>query len=199
MIPARVLLNTLGIEYLDYHNCLPNIHVRMTEACNRILDMPFKSRPDAQVYVGHSGGKDSVLVRWLADNTLGTRVPTIHTPKPWGIKNAVHPLTKEFLYNLNRPIMYLPDGYLETNAYSHFKVQIDGTRQAEADRRDGRDVGLIIEGKEVSRTETPLYLKKGLFGKSYCYPIYDWSDVEVWTAIFAYDIPFSREYYIPSE
>jgi 3'-phosphoadenosine 5'-phosphosulfate sulfotransferase (PAPS reductase)/FAD synthetase len=189
----KILLANLGLEASDIAVCARTIDARIEEARERILDMPFNGVYG--VYVGHSGGKDSVLVRWLVDQTLDN-VPTVHTPKPKGVKNEVHPLTKEFLYGLNRHIHYIPDGCIETSEFAHFVTQIDGTRAAEATRRDGRDVGLIIEGKEVSRAECPLYLEKGLFGKQYVYPIYDWSDLEVWAAILTKNIPFSREYYV---
>jgi 3'-phosphoadenosine 5'-phosphosulfate sulfotransferase (PAPS reductase)/FAD synthetase len=74
-------------------------------------------------------------------------------------------------------------------------TQIDGTRRAEASRRDGRDVGVIIGGQEVSRTETPLYLEKGMFGRNFIYPIYDWTDEQVWATILLYSLPISREYF----
>lgn len=191
----QILLTNLKLEASDILDCAVRIDERIGEAIERICDMPFNA--EHGLYVGHSGGKDSVLVRWLVDNALGTHVPTVHTPKPKGIKNEVHPLTREFLYNIGRHMHYIPDGCIETPEYAAtFVTQVDGTRAAEASRRDGRDVGLIIGGQEVSRAECPLYLEKGLFGKQYVYPIYDWSDLEVWTAILAKHIPFSREYYV---
>jgi 3'-phosphoadenosine 5'-phosphosulfate sulfotransferase (PAPS reductase)/FAD synthetase len=75
-----------------------------------------------------------------------------------------------------------------------YKTQIDGTRIAEHDRSNGRAVDVVIDGKQVSRKELPLYLENGLFGLNFVYPIYDWSDAEVWAAIAHYDIPFSEEY-----
>jgi 3'-phosphoadenosine 5'-phosphosulfate sulfotransferase (PAPS reductase)/FAD synthetase len=188
----NIIIERQALDRNKLCDATASIHTLVEEAGQRIFGMPFRIIGSV-VYVGHSGGKDSVLVRWLTDRALGPGVMTIHTPKPSGIRNEVHPLTKEFLYSLNRPILYVPDG--ENLPRLGYKVQIDGTRVAEADRRDGRDIGLIVEGREVSRTETPLYLTSGLFGQNFCYPIYDWSDEEVWAAIFHYDIPVSPEYY----
>lgn len=177
------------------HVCATQLADLVLESEKRIRYSPFDRLGS---YVGHSGGKDSVLVRWLVDRTWGQvegpEIPTIHTPKPMGVRNEVHPLTREFLYAMRRPILYLPDG----SAFSKFglKTQIDGTRASEAERRDGRDVGLVIRGEERSRTDTPLYLEDGLFGQQYVYPIFDWSDLQVWSAILYYGIPFSDEYYV---
>lgn len=189
-----IIIERQGLDRVELAYSIVTNAVRIDKALKRILNMPFLRDPfQGGVYVGHSGGKDSVLVRWLTDKVLGSGVMTVHTPKPTGVRNEVHPLTKEFLYGLNRPVLYVPDG--ESLPKLGYTIQIDGTRIAEADRRDGRDVGLVVEGKEVSRNETPLYLEKGLFGQKFCYPIYDWSDEEVWAAIFHYDIPLSPEYY----
>ncbi len=182
---------------------LPDLPQRIKSAAARILRSPFIgcTAPQndyaylfANHYVGHSGGKDSVLVRWLADIAGLKGMMTVHTPKPEGVRNAVHPLTKEFVYALNRPVLHIPDGQQDAFKVMNLVVQIDGTRRAEADRRDGRDVGLIVDGVEKSRSEVPLYLDTGLFGQSFIYPIYDWTDAEVWATIFAYNIPYSAEY-----
>lgn len=191
MTPSLLLLKNLGLDPDELEVAMRNVVARSEEAVQRIRNAPFLH---AGTYVGHSGGKDSVLVHRLVTVALGD-VPVIHTPKPKGIRNEVHPLTREFLYSRPFPILYLPDGLIQTEEYAKFSTQVDGTRRAEASRRDGRDVGLVIAGAERSREECPLYLPKGLFGKQYIYPIYDWSDAEVWAAIFELDIPFSMEYY----
>ncbi len=166
----------------------------VTDAIIRIQASPFDIADGA--YVGHSGGKDSVLVRWLADEAVPEYdLLTVHTPKPDGIRNAVHPITQKFMYDLGRPVLYLPDGSGDIFDKYGLKTQIDGTRAAEASRRDGRDVGVIMDGKECSRADMPLYLGKGLFDRQFVYPIYDWSDIQVWAAILHHDIPFTAEYY----
>lgn len=204
---AEYINHDLGGSLADFEFAALNIHEKVSEAIKRIEESPFTGFPYSH-YVGHSGGKDSVLVRFIVDqisvrfvagqiNSVrrGTYLPTVHTPKPSGVRNAVHPLTREFVYSLDRPVLYIPEGHTETTLKRfQLSVQIDGTRRAEASRRDGRDVGLIVNGEERSRSEVPLYLDNGLFGLRFIYPIYDWSDFEVWAAIFAYDIPYSEEY-----
>jgi len=184
------IMQRQGITAAALAEAFEHVDAKIEEAVQRIRSAPFPA--DLTRYVGHSGGKDSILVRYIADR-MTPGMMTIHTPKPKGVRNEVHPATKEFLYSLDRPVLYVPE-HCDIK-HMGYRIQIDGTRAAEADRRDGRDVGLIVEGKEVSRKETPLYLENGLLGLSFIYPIYDWSDVEVWAAIFAHNIPVSPEYY----
>lgn len=159
------------------------------EAINRLTSSPFDT---ATMYVGHSGGKDSVLVTYLADKAFGREVlPTIHNTKPDGVENAVHPLTQKFLYSMDRTITYMPLGAAMP---SELTTQIDGTRISEWNREDGRSVDVIKNGQSVSRKELELYMKNGLFGRNFIYPIFDWSDAEVWAAIHVLGIPYSMEY-----
>ena len=139
-------------------------------------------------YVGHSGGKDSVTICNLVDTTLpGNDLLRIHTPKP----EATHPDTVTFLYALHKPVLYCP---AEEHSRIGVRVQIDGTRIFEHDRRDGRSTDVMIDGRSMSREHLPLYVKHGLFGLSFIYPIYDWTDADVWAYIVANNIPFSKEY-----
>lgn len=164
---------------------------KIQEAVDRILESPF---PMNKAYVGHSGGKDSIVVRWLADlaeQKAGIVIPTVHSTKPPGVPNEVHELTRLFLYQQDRVITYAPLDKLNTLGYS---VQIDGTRRAEFDRTNGRAVDVVIDGQQVNREHMPMYIPNGLFGLSFIYPIVDWSDLEVWSVIYQHQIPFSDEY-----
>jgi 3'-phosphoadenosine 5'-phosphosulfate sulfotransferase (PAPS reductase)/FAD synthetase len=146
------------------------------------------------MYVGHSGGKDSVLVRWMADQT-GFSIPTVHTPKVEG-PNAVHPLTMEFIYAeaAKRPILFVP---LTANiADWGLNFQVDGTRRCEAERSDGRSTIVVIDGREIDRKNMPHYTENGLFGLRFLYPFVEWSNAEVWAAIYKYKIPYSKEYLV---
>ena len=159
------------------------------QAIRRLKESPFDP---ASMYVGHSGGKDSVLVTYLADQAFGEEeLPTIHNTKPDGVENAVHPLTQKFLYGMARTITYMPLG---ASLPPELTTQIDGTRISEWNREDGRSVDVIKNGQSVSRKELELYMQNGLFGRNFVYPIYDWSDVEVWAAIYSLNIPYSPEY-----
>lgn len=146
---------------------------------------------DHLFYIGHSGGKDSVVITHLTDLAFPgehEHFPLVHTPKP----GITHPKTIEFLYQLDRKVIYCP-------AKDHaeliwFDVQIDGTRMAEFDRTDGRSTDVVVEGRSVSRQKMTFYVKQGLFGLSFLYPIYDWSDAEVWEHIKEYGLAVSEEY-----
>ena len=141
-----------------------------------------------EVYIGHSGGKDSVAITRLVDTALPDHgMLIVHTPKP----GEVVPATVDFLYGLRRPVLYCPK---EHHKGLGFKVQIDGTRRAEHSRTDGRSTNLVMDGNDVSRDHMPLYVKNGLFGLDFIFPIFDWTDEEVWAYILTNEIPFSEEY-----
>lgn len=173
----------------DINVAIDRVPALVTEAIRRLRESPF----DVQsMYIGHSGGKDSVLVTYLADQAFGDEaLPTIHNTKPDGVENAVHPLTQKFLYGLDRVITYMP---LSASLPPELTTQIDGTRISEWNREDGRSVDVIKNGQSVSRRELELYMENGLFGRNFVYPIFDWSDVEVWAAIHVLNIPYSPEY-----
>lgn len=176
----------------EWHAAVASSPARVEKA----LEFLYQNLIAFEAYVGHSGGKDSVVVQFLADKILAgaTRVPmipTLHTTKPPGEPNEVHELTRLFLYSQDREITYLPLRLL--GQYPH-KQQIDGTRRSEFDRSNGRAVDVVIDGKEVSRKDMPQVIQNGLFGKSFLYPIVDWTDCEVWATIFANNIPYSPEY-----
>ena len=62
-----------------------------------------------EVYIGHSGGKDSCLVHRLTIDS-GYNLPIVHSSKNPGSHNGVHPRTMEFLYDLSTkfPIIFCP-------------------------------------------------------------------------------------------
>lgn len=172
----------------EFTKACGKVEQKVSEAVDRIR----KVRLDQDgVFIGHSGGKDSVLVTRLVDLAFGlNNVPVVHNPKPTGVDNQVHPLTQTFLYELaaKRPILFSPEIPLR------YQTQIDGTRIAEWNREDGRSVDVIKNGESVSRKEMELYMSNGLFGRNFVYPIYDWSDVEVWAAIYVEHVAYSPEY-----
>jgi 3'-phosphoadenosine 5'-phosphosulfate sulfotransferase (PAPS reductase)/FAD synthetase len=144
-------------------------------------------------FVGHSGGKDSVVVNFLAQHA-GFMLPVVHTPKVEG-RNKVHPLTVAFLYEqtLTYPITFCTLGQIK-HQFPGVTTQIDGTRIAEHDRTDGRSTHVVIDGEDVPRDQMTEYVANGLNGMSFIYPIYNWEDVDVWACIYAFSIPFSPEY-----
>lgn len=188
------LLARLHISHRDFDQATDNLPQLVSNARSVLLNSPF---PDTGAYVGHSGGKDSVVVRWLVDQ-IHPEYPTLHNTKYDGTYNAVHPATRDFMYYLStkRIINFAP---LHADMGPAYAVQIDGTRQSEYNRDDGRSVDVVIDGKPVSRKDMPAYIPNGLFGKSFVYPIYDWSDTEVWACIIQNEIQFSEEYLLVND
>lgn len=170
---------------------------RISDAMDRfdeIFAMNLRLTPQ-QFYVAHSGGKDSVVVHELAKMYFQESPRVVHTPKVSGF-NKVHPDTIDFLYGIAAEFgMDMVPGtkmraFLEQN---RLLVQVDGTRRDEADRTD-RSSNVIVDGKDVSRTEMNWYTNDGLFGQICLFPIYDWSDEDVWTFIKQAEIAVSPEY-----
>lgn len=145
-----------------------------------------------EMCVGHSGGKDSVLVRALADRAGFGSLDTVHNPKLDG-SNSVHAHTREFLYEMAtfRPVVYIP---ARAMAKSGYRLQIDGTRRQEATRTDGRSTDIVCNGQSMNRAQMPMLVPRGLFDMTFFYPIVEWTDAQVWAAIAYLEIPFSREY-----
>ena len=185
------LFNGGSVDKEEFKQGLGSHHSRVDKAVQDLQRYlaPFKL---TQIYVGHSGGKDSVVVRYLADLVFGRgRVISLHTPKIEG-PNTVHPLTIDYLYShsLDYPML------VTRNNPRHYGYvcQIDGTRRAEATREDGRSTDVLIDGVNVPRTEMPMFVERGIMDLSILFPIVDWSDAEVWATIHRADIPYSKEY-----
>lgn len=197
---TTTLLKSLGFYVgrnftTAFAEAIHNSPVMVQEALARLSTLPgdlYKG-----IYVGTSGGKDSVLVQWLADQALPMvlgidkeAILAVHTVKTSGA-NAVHPLTIDFLYHSKRTIIYAPAA---NHKHLKLKTQIDGTRRSEHNRTNGRSTTLISDGKEISREEMPMFVRNGLFGLNFVFPIFDWSDEDVWAAILLNQIPYSPEY-----
>lgn len=150
------------------------------QALHIINNAPFEKEG---MYVGHSGGKDSVVVHYLATQALGPAVLSYHN-----VKQETHPLTTEFLTGVPN-ITYLQEG-----EFPPLPTQIDGTRVSEHNRQDGRSVDFVLGGKNVSRTQLTQYVENGLFGKNFVYPIYNWTDEQVWAYIRFRNLKYSKEY-----
>jgi len=154
-------------------------------------EIPFSKQG---LYIGHSGGKDSVAVTYLATEYLGINIPIIHSVKPKG-ENAVHPEAQKLIYSIAeyRPVLLYPRDVVPPEQY---ETQIDGTKMCEFDRTDGRHTDVMIDGMLKSRKEMTCYVKNGLFGKNFVFPLYDWEDAHVWALIYSRELPFSGEYLI---
>ena len=167
------------------------IQTLIDETCSRFKMLkPLCKREE--MCVGHSGGKDSVLVRALADLAGFGSLDTVHNPKLEG-SNAVHAHTRELLYEMAtfRPVMHIQ---AHAMAKSSYQLQIDGTRRQEATRTDGRSTDIVCNGQSMNRAQMPMLVPRGLFDMTFFYPIVEWTDAQVWAAIAYLEIPFSREY-----
>ncbi len=167
------------------------IQTLIDETCRRFKMLKPLCKME-EMCVGHSGGKDSVLVRALADLAGFGSLDTVHNPKLEG-SNAVHAHTRELLYEMAtfRPVMHIP---AHAMAKSGYQLQIDGTRRQEATRTDGRSTDIVCNGQSMNRAQMPMLVPRGLFDMTFFYPIVDWTDAQVWAAIAYLEIPFSREY-----
>ena len=167
------------------------IQTLIDETCRRFKMLKPLCKME-EMCVGHSGGKDSVLVRALADLAGFGSLDTVHNPKLEG-SNAVHAHTRELLYEMAtfRPVMHIP---AHAMAKSGYQLQIDGTRRQEATRTDGRSTDIVCNGQTVNRAQMPMLVPRGLFDMTFFYPIVEWTDAQVWAAIAYLEIPFSREY-----
>lgn len=167
------------------------IQTLIDETCRRFKMLKPLCKME-EMCVGHSGGKDSVLVRALADLAGFGSLDTVHNPKLEG-SNAVHAHTRELLYEMAtfRPVMHIP---AHAMAKSGYQLQIDGTRRQEATRTDGRSTDIVCNGQSMNRAQMPMLVPRGLFDMTFFYPIVDWADAQVWAAIAYLEIPFSREY-----
>jgi hypothetical protein len=146
---------------------------------------------NAGLYIGHSGGKDSVAVTYLTRLVFGI-LPILHSAKPKG-ENAVHPEAQKLIYAMgeHRPVLLHPRDVVPPPEYA---TQIDGTKMCEFDRTDGRHTDVMIDGELKSRAEMTCYVKNGLFGKNFIFPIFDWQDYHVWALIYKENLAFSGEY-----
>ena len=159
-----------------------NLTAAITKACGLI-----QQHISAGFCVGHSGGKDSNVVHYLANVELGLKLPVAHTSKTKGF-NAIHPATLLHLYSRPFPIELYPEG-----TDFPYRGQIDGTRADEAERLE-KSNDLIVNGQAINRKYMEPYNPSGLFGMKFIYPIFDWNDAMVWAFHLRGNLPFSDEY-----
>lgn len=182
------LIRVTGMDKDRLHAaCFSGAKYRNDEAVNFLKFNGNAGHLDA-LYIGTSGGKDSVVIRHLARQAFDRWLPIVHTPKP----GVTHLETVKFLYEMDEPIIYCPARYHHTLG---LKTQIDGTRRSEFSRTDGRSTDVVIDGQNVSRENMPRVIRNGLFGLNFMFPILEWSDEEVWAHIILNEIHFTCEYF----
>jgi 3'-phosphoadenosine 5'-phosphosulfate sulfotransferase (PAPS reductase)/FAD synthetase len=148
------------------------------------------------LFLGHSGGKDSCVIYRLT-KAIVPNIKVLHTLKfkPDGAPD-MHPATWHFVKALaaEETITFVSkDETQEVLDQLRLRCQIDGTRIDEADRTE-KSNHLIVNGKEINRRNMPCFVGSGIFNLSILYPIYDWTDHEVWKYIHEWKVPVSDEY-----
>ena len=187
-------------------NKMEKIEEKIEIAQSRIKEMMKWYGPN-EIYVGHSGGKDSSTVLSLVQS-CNPDIQVIHNGKkifnPLRDDNSgptdVHVDTLEFLYQytLNQaPFItcvktHKMKDYL-AGPGKDFRVQIDGTRVDEFNR-DEKSNTFEINGVQVSRESVTHWHQNGLFGLNFLCPIYDWSSKDVFDYHKLMKIPLSEEY-----
>ena len=157
-------------------------------------------------FLGHSGGKDSIVIHHLAQQVIDSQsLLIVHNVKPLlgtsgdpvAELTEMHPETLDFLYSTvckTSEVQFLHSSMMKfwilKNAVTY---QIDGARKAEADR-PGKSSNIIRDGKDVNRAEMNWFEPVGIFNLAILYPIYDWSDQDVWDYIITNKLTFSDEY-----
>jgi 3'-phosphoadenosine 5'-phosphosulfate sulfotransferase (PAPS reductase)/FAD synthetase len=160
------------------------------------------------VMVGHSGGKDSQVISHLVREVLTCPVEKpyfVHNVKPIYIRDmnpvekltAMDPMTLEFLYTKvcrEIDITFMHSSQMpEFIEFNDIGCQIDGARSCESGRQ-GKSGEIIVRGEPVSRDLMGPFVEEGMFGISFIYPIFDWSDDDVFDYLVENSIPFSMEY-----
>ena len=157
------------------------------------------------LFVGHSGGKDSCVIHHMTQRFM-PEVTLVHNVKPMLSSvgghieelTAMYPSTLEFLYSnvaLKNRMSFMPSHMMERFIRdSNLKCQIDGARIAEANR-PGKSSNFIHNGINVNRQNLKPFIENGMFGLHVCYPIFDWSDDDVFDYVVKHEIQLSDEYF----
>lgn len=147
-----------------------------------------------KIYAGTSGGKDSAALRHLTES-LGLKIEWVHNAKPYPF---THPYTVELLYSaaidgqdLNFVHRDHMGDFIKQRGY---QAQLDGSRRAEFDRTDGKCTTVMLDGEDINREQMPPVLENSLFGLTFVYPMYDWSDQDVFDYLEANNVYLSPEY-----
>lgn len=148
-----------------------------------------------KMYLGHSGGKDSCVIFHLAKQ-IDPEIMVIHTPK--GLSHT-HPDTADFLYYevaRHHIIHMVPKEHMDNFIIRNdLLLQIDGARRDECNRTERSD-DFVMNEENVNRKDLPQFVEFGLFGIAQLYPIFDWTDDEVWKYIVDHKVQVSKEYLV---
>lgn len=119
-----------------------------------------------RVYAAYSGGKDSLAVLRLC-RELYPEMLAIHNCHDG---EGIDPSIPNVL-SINQPKAEMVPAFLKTVTLA---AQIDGTRRDE-------DKTVIFESEEIHRSKMPNWkTDTGVFGLLCCFPLFDWSEEEVY-------------------
>jgi 3'-phosphoadenosine 5'-phosphosulfate sulfotransferase (PAPS reductase)/FAD synthetase len=161
------------------------------------------------MFLGHSGGKDSTVILHLTKFVV-PKFKIVHNVKPMlgtsgdpvGALTEQWPQTLEFMYTdvcKNNSVTFMHSTAMEQwVSENNLLCQIDGARKSEATRA-GKSANIIRDGVSVSRSEMKELETNGIFGLAICYPILDWTDVDVFDYLTENKIAISKEYYVNGE
>jgi 3'-phosphoadenosine 5'-phosphosulfate sulfotransferase (PAPS reductase)/FAD synthetase len=164
----------------------------------------FARHGENGVYVGHSGGKDSAVVSWLAEDVFENNdekphvIANLTDTEP--VMNMIHLLNRAMSKHKKMTLIG-PEKHEYGPIVNEFgfEAQIDGTRIDEGTRED-KSADVILNGEDVNRdkmdelTDEDNHNEDGLFGLEVYFPIMNWSTDEVWAFIDHHNIEVSKEY-----
>jgi len=180
---------------------------KINQAKQRIKEYIFNVD---KIFVGHSGGKDSVAVHNLTLEVLNemgmdNNLTIVHNPKKIFDKSKhnsagttdVYYETLEFLYGTVSKYANItivnPLNMKEFIRSKNLTMQIDGTR-ADENERISKSSNLVLNGEEQNRGYMSSYNPRGLYDLEFLYPIFDWNTNDVFTYLEMRDIKISPEY-----
>ena len=141
-------------------------------------------------HIGHSGGKDSTVILHLT-NRVSKELSLDPCMVLHNYKDSISANDMEIVHGVAKtnPLFIVRSVFM-ANINS---CQIDGTRKSEFNRTDKAN-NLIIDGKSVNREHMPVFVEKGLYDMAFLYPIYDWTDEEVFAYITKHKLKISKDY-----
>jgi 3'-phosphoadenosine 5'-phosphosulfate sulfotransferase (PAPS reductase)/FAD synthetase len=169
------------------------------------IDISFSLFGD-KLFMGHSGGKDSCTILHLMKQVVPDDFIIVHNVKPMFGSTGdpvlslteMHPGTLYHLYEnvaKDNVVHFMHSSKMEKFISDNdLQCQVDGARISEANR-EGKSANFIMGGKSYNRKELKAMIADGLFGIHFCYPIFDWTDRDVFDYLTSNDIPFSQEYF----
>lgn len=162
------LVQHLGLDPTLYLEAEASITAREDAAIWRLRHLKLDMRCS---FIAHSGRKDSTAMAALVERAFPAQAfmyahetSVVHNPK-----------LLEHVYQLNRFVLHVPPNQWSRMAEG-FTVQFSGARA----QWHGDDL--------------PLDIAKGSLGMHCVYPIYDWTDEDVWAYLITRNLRFSETY-----